>query len=276
MEEKARVAVRERYEDLVFPDISLEPVWYGKRPDTKVDGAFAIVDQNEGTFFNFCSDQYQVVPYEDVISLIEEVTSDLPEFGKPTIVPHIFADGGKMKVKATFQDIEYEIKKGDIVNPKIEVYTSYDLGWKLRSLFGAYRLVCTNGLTVGKLFSKFAKRHMLSLNPEDMKLSIQGGMGIFSEQIGLWKKWAELQIVEELYDGIWKELPMSDGEKVKIEKLPEAGTQLLLPNALEQNQLTAWGFYSVVTQFVTHEIKSDIRREEIGPRVTQAFEKVLH
>ena len=269
-----RKEVQERYPDLKFPDPVLEPIWWGKRPTTRIDGKKAIVDQSENNVFGICSDLYQIVPYEDIIKMVETTAKHLPEFGKIEITPQIIGAGEKMLIKAKFVDTEYEIKKGDVVNPQITIRTSYDLGWKLIAAFGAFRLVCSNGMTVGKIFSKFAKRHMVSLNPELLTKSIQEGMVNYSEQTGLWQKWANKKLTNDMYETLWEALPFSDGEKERIEQLPEVATGLIFGDPVSRKVASVWDFNSALTQYITHEVKSDVRKVELEASVANAFESI--
>lgn len=269
-----RKEVQERYPNLKFPDPVLEPMWWGKRPTTRIDGKKAIVDQSADNVFGICSDLYQIIPYEDIISMVETTVKNLPEFGKIEINPVIIHNGEKMLIKAKFVETEYEIKKGDIVNPQIVIRSSYDLGWKLVAAFGAFRLVCSNGMTVGKVFSKFARRHTVSLDPELLIKSIQEGMIGYSEQTGLWKEWANKKLTNDMYDVLWEALPFSDGEKEKIELLSEAATGLVFGDPISRKAATMWDFNSVLTQYITHEVKSEVRKIELEASVANAFERI--
>jgi hypothetical protein len=267
--------VAARYPGIDFPEVVLEPLWFGRRPDVKIEGRFAIVNQKTNDVFNVCTDLYQPISHEEIIFLTEQAAANHPEYGKPVMSVDLFADGGKLKVQAKFPDVRYNIGSNvdDYVNPTIDVFSSYDLGWKYGGRFGAYRLVCSNGLTVGKIFESFKRRHLTSLDPAELSKSIGSGMTLFSEQTELWKNWAQEKISQKQYDMLWEELPFSLPEKTKIEALPEAGSRIILPEALKSNSLTRWNFFSVVTQYATHEIKGETRRIEIQPVITKAFEQ---
>lgn len=110
-----------------------------------------------------------------------------------------------------------------------------------------------------------------------MKGSIHEGMKAFSEETGIWKKWAEKKLDEMLYGALWEDLsgdgkPFSSAEKEKIEALPQTGTGLLLPDALQREELTLWDLHSNVTQFATHNIQSEVRAAEIGQRIAEVFD----
>jgi hypothetical protein len=233
------------------------------------------VDQRNDQLFNFCTEIYKPVSHEEVIFMTEQAVAKLPEFGTPIITPYLLADGGKLRVKVAFPDVVFDInpKVGDIVNPNVDVFSSYDLGWKLRGDFGGDRLVCSNGMKVGAIFDSFKKRHLTSLDPTELMDTISNGMGKFSEQTALWRKWAEEKMLPAQYQTMWDELPFSAPEKEKIEMLPEAATHILLPAALKSGELTRWNFYNVLTQYATHNISSEVRRIEIQPAITKIFEK---
>lgn len=269
-----RKEIQERYSNLKFPDPVLEPIWYGKRPTNRVNGKKAIVDQSEDNVFGICSDLYQIIHYEDIIKMVETTVKNLPEFGEIEILPQMIGNGEKMLIKAKFIGTEYEIKKGDVVNPQIAIRTSYDLGWKLVAMFGAFRLVCSNGMTVGKIFSKFAKRHMVSLEPASLTKSIQEGMINYSEQTGLWQKWANKKLTSEMYDTLWEALPFTPGEKEKIEALPEVATGLIFNDPIARKASSIWDFHSVLTQYITHEVKSEVRKTELESLVAKTFDTI--
>jgi hypothetical protein len=271
--------VREQFPDIPFPNPSREPLWSGRKKDDlfRIDGwsiTDTITNPQEPVVFAKCvSDIYGLRFHEEVIYAVLETVGEVPEFGTPEydiVLPKI-AEGGKMRMKVRFPEVDYQIREGDVVNPEISVFNSYDLGWKLRGLFGAYRLICSNGLVIGETWAQFAKRHLDSLLVSELVESVRGGMVQFSVQTEQWRKWAELQINENAYANLWEELPFSEKEQEKIKELPEEGTRMLLPDALRQGELTLWNFNSVVTQFVTHEIESDLRRADVESQVADAF-----
>ena len=269
-----RQEVQERYPETYFPDPVLEPIWFGKRPDTRIEGKKAVIDQKTNEVFGICSDIYQIVHYEDLVKMTELTVEQMPEFGNIKITPKVFNGGSKLDIIAKFTDVEYEIKKGDFINPSIHIRSSYDLGWKLTSLFGAFRIVCSNGMTVGNVFSKFARRHVVSLDPSLLRDNILEGMGHYSEQVGLWKDWAETKINALVYKNIWDALPFSDKEKEKIENLPETESKMVLSDKKWRDEASLWDVHSIISQFVTHEIKSELRKAELGPIVANIFESV--
>lgn len=271
-----RAEVRERYPDVEFPSPVLNSLWVGKRKFEMVPNSKALMDQNTGKVLSIVSDKYKIVHYEDTISMVEDVTKEIDGFGQIHLCPAIYADGGKFKLTMKFPESQHVISTGDGIVPKIDVFNSYDLGYKLMGRFGAFRLRCTNGMGVWEQFKRFARRHLLNLFLEDLKLTILEGMSVFGMQVESWKKWAEIEMKQDVYDLTWKALPFSEPEKVKIESLREIGSALTLPDALKQRALTLWDMNNVLTQFVSHEIKSPIRRVNLEPMIARTMEATYH
>jgi hypothetical protein len=267
-------AVQEKYSNINFPDPVLEPVHWGKREHSRIPGRKAIVNQKDGNVFNVCTDEYKILRHEVVIHFVEDSLSHFMD-GDITCCPRLMQDGAKLVMATKFNGRGHEILKGDNVIPKIEVFNSYDLGWKLNGRWGMWRLRCSNGAGVWERFTSYAKRHLQNLFVEDLRDSIQEGLGLFEEQASMWKEWAETKVDAPTYEKLWVTLPFSKAEKEKIEALPEIGTQLLLPDALYRNDLTLWQLNNVLTQFSTHEIKSEMRRVEIEPQIAKVMEQTF-
>jgi len=250
----------------------MEPLWWGRRNIEPVPDRNAIVNKTDGTVFAVCSDRYKVVHYEDVVNMVEGVISTLDGYGKIEICPYILSDGGKMKLTLKFPEAKHKIAVGDSIFPKIEVFSSYDLSYKLMGKFGAFQLKCSNGMGVWKMFKSFARKHLQNLNLKDLQHTISEGLELFGAQVIDWKKWAETKLDAVTYNALWEQLPFSPTERKKIEVLPEIGSGLIIEAALKDNNLTVWQLNSVLTQFATHEVASEIRRIELEPDIAHALE----
>lgn len=269
-----RLEIRNRYPRVEFPDPVLEPLWFGRRPNTLLVGKKAIFDNNSKEVFGICSDQYKVLHYEDVIGMVEGAVKEIKGFGKIEVCPSMLSGGGRMKLGLKFPEAQHLVRVKDAVVPKIEVFTSYDLAWKLRGRFGAFQLRCTNGCGTWKQFKQFARKHLQNLNILDLKETITEGLELFGFQVESWRKWANTQITGKMYDGIWDELPFSAKEREKIEALPQIGYNegMNIPDALKKKTLTVWDFNSILTQYTTHEVKSELRRIDLEPEVARSME----
>jgi len=267
-----RAEVRAQYPDVYFPRPVLEPLWYGRRPNHRVEETKALIDANNGKVFSIVSDQYKVVHYEDLVGMVGDITGGITEYGKIQLMPTTLQSGAKFKIQLRFPEVVKSIRKLDNIIPKIEVMSSIDTSRSLTGKFGAFRLLCTNGMGVWELFRRFARKHLLSLQIHELQSTIREGLTGFNTQVIEWKKWAETSIPLAIYDGVWQQLPFSPTEREKIEVLPEVSSKLTLKQAIEAKSLTVWDMNSVLTQFSTHNVKSDIRRIDLEPIVAHVME----
>jgi hypothetical protein len=199
----------------------------------------------------------------------------LTDYGKVLICPHTYLDGARISIGIKFPELKMAIKKVDSIIPKVEVFSSLDLSTKLKGRFGAFQLKCTNGMGVWKTFKQFAKRHLQNLFLNELGNNISEGLALFGDQVNTWKKWTEIQVDKDMYDTIWDELPFSTAERTKIEALPEIGTNLLVGKAIEAKSLDLWSLNSVLTQFATHEVKSELRRIDLEPVIAKVMDRTF-
>jgi hypothetical protein len=123
---------------------------------------------------------------------------------------------------------------------------------------------------IWKSFQRFAKRHLQNLFLNDLGNVISEGLSIYGDQVNQWKLWGETKVPEKLYEEIWESLPFSAAERVKIEELPEIGTGRLL--SAPRNDLDLWALNSILTQFSTHHVKSELRKIELEPAIARVME----
>ncbi len=274
---EVRAGVRSRYPDVNFPDPVLTNIYYGKRDRVYIPDSKAIVDQNTGNVLSIVSDRYKLVHYEDIIHMVEGITSQIEGYGAIQLRPHTFSNGGKFKLSMSFPEAQHLIKAGDSIVPKLDILSSLDLSYKLSGAFGAWRLLCTNGMGTWEKFKKFIRKHLMTLVLADLQVSILEGMSLFSEQINAWKRWAEIEMTQDMYDNVWKALPFSEAERKKIEVEREKNSALNLLDALNQKVLTLWDFNNVLTQFATHRVQSEVRRVDLEPQIAKVLEsQVVH
>jgi len=272
-----RVEIQKKYPHVYFPEPALEPIYYGRREKVRVPEKRAIVDQkviNAPGVFGLCSEAYKIIRFEDIIHMVEHSVGELTDYGTVQVCPHTYLDGGRMRISVKFPDMKSQIKVVDSIIPKVDVFSSYDLSTKLMGKFGAFQLKCTNGMGIWKSMVSFSKRHLQNLFLNDFGNTISEGLLIFGDQVNMWKNWASTQISQDVYETIWEELPFSAAERVRIEALPEIGTQMLLSHAVKTSSLDLWGLNSVLTQFATHEVKSELRRIDLEPTIARTMELI--
>ena len=274
--------IRESYPHVNFPNVYTSPAFYGRREKTMVGDRFAVVgevkedEKMEEVFYAFVSGDYKIIPHEEVIAKTQEMVEKLPEYGQPEFSIHMINQGAKMNCLVTFPEVEWEVKPGDPISPRISVKNSYDTNWELSIDFGALQKVCTNGLVAFRSLFKKSGRHKVSLDVDNMMHTLNEGMENYSKQIGMWQNWAVKELATAQYQQIWDELPFGETYRKDLEVLPQVGTGKTIKGMLTEGRVNAWDFHSIVTQFLTHRVESEMVQIEKGERVEHVFGKYLN
>jgi len=253
-----------------FPAVREDVVSWGRRTRTHCPNYKAIVNPETGDTYSIVSPGYQLVKHEDAIETVIQAIDKSPEFGKYDVQTDIFSDGGKMNTKITFPDIVYDIGKGDPINPTINIKNSYDTGWQYEVRFGAFRLVCSNGLVIGKQFAFYVKKHTQSLNQEVVQQILCKGMEEYSEQTEIWKKWADRVTTSSEYEYTMKELNLTKNEQEVIHQEVEVSSNLMLDD-MKTKSLSYWMFYNIICQYITHNVQSQIRKVNLETKARKIF-----
>lgn len=104
-----------------------------------------IISTSDNRVLNICSDAYQLISNE---SLFTPIYSELVDrFGEKMIDVKIKnVDDKKFYVTLIINNRPYNIQRGDIVNPTIQLHNSYDGTMKFRVAVGFHRVICSNGM----------------------------------------------------------------------------------------------------------------------------------
>lgn len=142
-----------------------------------------IVDTPKGDLrVNSCSKGYSLVPLEELLIPFEEKMD--ASFNYDVIYRH--KDHSQFFIDYI---IDHPLTFGeDTIKPKIRVNHSYTGTLKFTFLFGAYRLICSNGLIIAEEeITRIIRKHTLNFDGEATGLRMIGAI-----QSGL-AKWPEMQ-----------------------------------------------------------------------------------
>lgn len=263
--------VRAMFSETKWPDPAKEPLSYGRLTKTAIPGRNAIVDHSTGEVFGICSDEYALLRHEKVVFDILQIADKFEEYGKPVLNVKLLDAGAKMVLEVSFPEAESTIVRKDKITPVIKCRNSYDLKWQRHDLFGANQLICTNGLTAFKVNAALKKRHMTGLlDPEQFKEMLGVGMTQVSEQLGIWRKWAETRLELPLFMEVSDKL-VSQAERDKILSLVLMEREEPLQALFDRDEATIWDAHSAITQYLRHEVKNEARREEDPDEVARVF-----
>uniref|UniRef100_A0A6M3KNE2 DUF932 domain-containing protein n=1 Tax=viral metagenome TaxID=1070528 RepID=A0A6M3KNE2_9ZZZZ len=290
--ERSKISsVRERFPGIDWPNVYTRPAAYvdGTKYVT-LDGRVAIVADTiyrkvdvktqveervpYTAFYSFASNYYKILPHEIALLKVEESLQEIHnEYGKAEVTPKIFQNGGRMTININFPEVDFKVgPRKDQLNPSLEVRNSYDMSWEFEIAFKARQKVCTNGLYAMKRLQRIGRKHRKSLDIPRVVKSISEYMGKFSEQIGMWNDWSGKVLSQETVSDVFEALDISNKRKEEIMGLKLMGRGVEVLKALPQP--TMWDLNSAITQFLTHNIESDMVKIDLGQRLTGVMERV--
>ncbi len=239
-----------------------------------VQGYKATFNPDDGFAYGIVKDRYKVISHQETIDIAFNAIKLNPEFGKVDTKTTFIKEGKKMKAVFTFADIDYNIggngKPDDILHPTINIFNSYDASWALSIIFGAFRLICSNGLIVGNKFLQLKRKHTLMLDPKSIVDHLSEGLEKFSMQTGLWKEWADSVLIASDIDKILNDLHFGKKEAKALEQEIEIGSNMSI-DTMRKQAASKWLIYALVTQFITHRIKTEVRRVDLEKKVAKVF-----
>lgn len=274
-------------EETKFPPVAVKDLSFDNiEGRVDVDGYKAIVNPDTGHVYDIVSEKYKLVKHEEVLDNIESILAKEDKMGPYHKEVKVYQNGARIRAKYTFYEKSVRINnsptRNDIVNPTLEAFNSYDRSVKHIVMLGAFRLICTNGMVVGIEFMQFRKRHMPDLYLDDVKQALEIGMDKMDTQLLTWDKWTEKKLEKDTLESTLKVLDLNKKETGILNEVKEAGTGMSIDQWLafhemgdsyqeQRDAMSWWIFYNILTQFTTHEIKSENRRLQLETRIRKAL-----
>lgn len=264
---KKREEIRERFNEVVFPDPIMEPIYFGRTHKTAVQGKRLMRDAKSGAQYAVVSKKYHTVFHEDVVrNLIEAVPE---EFGNPVFNVKMLNHGARMRAEVTFPDIDKKVN-GSELDLMGRVGNSYDTSLQLGWEWGAKELVCENGLIAFVTKEQSKARHIYgAISRMQITDNLNAALEDFSDQHNIWLKWNETKLTELQIDEALTELPFSDPEKEKLKELPLMNHNNTAISSMKEP--TLWTLNSAATQYAKHEVTSLKRSYELENKIAAAM-----
>jgi len=256
--------------DVSFPEVVEQPVMWGYHQDLRqADKYKAIIDFDTGKLFSIVSQDYKLIRHEEAIEQMEDAIQESPALGKYKVLTAFYNDGGRMRRKYIFPEVEVEIKESDTVNPELHLYNSYDTAWPFIVLLGAFRFVCANGLVVGKKFLYLRKRHIYGLDQLNLQEQISTALERFELQTDQWKNWANRQLTVNTYKKVIETMKLGKRAMEEIEDRVDLESQGFADNG--SPIMSLWIFFNILTWYITHRAVSLNHRVEMEKRLRVAM-----
>lgn len=266
-------------ETVTFPDVALRNVahFVNRNEMYHIPGHKAVVDQNNDHTFAIVKDGYKPVQHREVIALLDSVCNAFPEYGEPTKEMWLSNQMGRMRVRYTFKETNFEIRPGDSIHPTFDAYASHDTSLAQRFDVGAWRLLCTNGMKIGKEIANYKRKHVESLDLDVAKAIVSGGMKAFSKAQDLLVSFTERQaIASEVF--MYEAIPFSSVERFDIEAaIKRVGHVITWDDKEPENrkvEINAYDLLNIYTDVASHNIMDMNRQLRVDDAIANTFMRV--
>lgn len=228
----------------------------------------AIVNPENDRTFAILSKDYTILQHEDALTKVVEDIKKNPEYG-PYIQegPFYRNEGARMETRFIFPEISIPIREGDMVNPQISVLNGYDGNWSFHILFGAFRVVCSNGLTIGEKVLQINQRHTVKVNQFLMEDTLNNSMHQFSMQTEIWKTWLNKTLSIEEANKKIELLNLSKKREQELRHEVEISEGEVIDG---QKILNQWIFFNILCQYATHRVTENMRLD-LSKRIGKLF-----
>lgn len=216
----------------------------------------AVVRTDSNEVLGVVSNKYELLKHETVIDGFRNALKGVEVEEKI----HVLKNGAQLLAHYKLVNDQIEVKPGDFVALQIVVKNSYDGSNALQIMLGAFRLVCSNGMIVGKSFYNYSQKHIgQGLDVERLNEKIKLLSGNFrSTTLPDLQAMTQKQVpmsVEAIFDYNGLTLPhyLVDEAKKEFERA---------------NDNSVWGYYNSLTYAITHSMKKN------NPEAALKFGKV--
>lgn len=250
-----------------FP-VELQPVFLSN--GNQIAKKRAVVRTDTMDTLGIVSEDYGLVEHGKVIDSLREAGHEYGVAEKISVTNN----GANLFYQMIFPKVEMEVKKGDIIKMMMIARNSYNAMKSLSIIFGAFRLVCENGMVIGTQFIQFAYRHIGNVGGmndsfmiDEYKDTYKAYIKLFGERMPQITQMARLplQSNEGLFDK-------------KQVQLPEYLIQEAKTSFETEHDHTVWGYYNSLTHAITHKMRKDSPENKIryGVEAWKVAERLMN
>ncbi len=254
--------------EISFPNVSEMPVSWGKSNLKLAEKYKAIVNPETGQVFSIVSKDYKLIRHEQAIEKVEQTIARFADLGKWNTDIGFFNSGGRMRMKFLFPDIEVKIDMDDFVNPELQLFNSYDITWPFIIILGAFRLICTNGMVIGRKFLDLRKRHVFDFKQMDLDNEVATALNRFNLQTKQWRGWTGRHLTQKNYDDVMKAMKLGKQATTEVDDRMSQEAESFDNTGFPF--ITLWMFFNVLTWYITHRAVSLNHQVEMEKRLRGA------
>lgn len=235
--------------DYDFP-VTTTPVWTRRKGTMiRIPDRVAVLREDTLIPLGVVSKKYAIVEHTKVIDGFREAFGD-EKLNERIQLTH---NGARLHYEVTLPNVLVDVGGGDKIALRLIVQNSYDGSHRLQVIFGAFRLVCKNGLIIGRKFLSVSRKHLgqvsMELDVEKIRKQIEYTTAMFTKTGEEMKKMREvtvpLRVLESTaYDAKSLQIPAYLVEEAQNEFMRSEGT-------------TVWDYYNSLTFAITHKMTKE-------------------
>lgn len=273
-----KAEVRQAHPEINWHDRWTTPIFGGPGRNIPMPGKVMLLskpvkgDLNSTTAVGIGSKEfYSMLPDEVILYEMEKLipSTSLGEYKLTGSV-----DSAKSRFEFLFPTMEKKLAKvGDRIAMKLWAKNGSDAKTTFKVGVGALDLKCLNGMMgYSAHFTDTMKHKTGTLDLGAMYNNLQSSSDMFDKELERWDAMIDHHIDKGELEGIWTATEFGPKHQETILSLPLLNKENQTVNQyLEKGELNAWTLYSAMTQFLTHNVDSEMVRLKKAPLVERAL-----
>lgn len=241
------------FEVALQPITTLNPVAGG---DDTIKGRKAVIRQDNGVCLGILSDNYTLLKHADVIDAFRKALAAYDFEEKIQLAK----DGAQLFATYKLNAIKIEVRKDDLVSLQFVVKNSYDGSSTLQIMLGAYRLVCSNGMIVGKNFFNFSQKHVGGSSDIKVEALQERIFKLIENFNNVLPRLQEMSRTD-LFDGDAQDITPEDIKGVfskdRVKGMPAYLLEVAREEFTRAEDWSVWGYYNALTYAISHAMKKE-------------------
>jgi hypothetical protein len=218
----------------------------------------AITNDTTGEILAIHKDKYCLQKNEDVFGQFNQALAESSMDLTGLIVNDELAyQGGRAIRTYRMPAHQVDIGDGDPVDLMLKIQNSYDGSRRFGMNFGAFRVLCSNGLVIGNNMCEVKAKHTSGLDISEVTRRLLDAIGVFNQSTGQWLQWQETPCPEGVPLSVVNAIPgISDSLKDRI-----LGYYRHESQSRGQN---LWVLYNALTRWSTHETVKETAQDNVS------------
>jgi len=159
----------------------------------------------------------------------------------------------RFKLEFRFPDISFDVD-GSPVTASLNMRNSNDGTMGFGIMFGAYRLICSNGVTIGKHLINIQKKHVGEM--EEIHINLEEGIEKLTIEMNEFKELIEKAQYVKLNEEMVKTLIQAGFSKRYMEDIENKIAEYVHHYDEHINTNTLWALYNTLSNYITHQVES--------------------